>query len=329
MRPEHHRTRLGRAIGVGHLGLRQRAVDRRHQACAHRRRAHADELHARQIGLRQRLRLAQHHGDHRRHRGQPGRPIAADRLDVGARLEARQQHDGGMRGAGELGERQRVHVVERRRDQDSGGARARASAASRPPRCGSGATARRPWARRSSPRCRGTSPARRVSGSTVSNTPGSRKRSKPSRLSSPKQTFGRSSGQFSRLALSQNTSLRAGILDDEIDGLARKPVVHRHRDQARAHDAEISGEIFGAVGGQDGDALAAREAALCERARHAHGHGVELGVGEFARHLFAAEIDDRELGIDRGRAGSDRRGFETSPSACSHYPFGGGGGAVK
>ena len=117
MRTEHHRPRFGRAIGVGRLGLRQRAMDRLHQAGAHRRRAHADELDAGQIGFRQRLRLAQHHGDHRRHRREPGRAIVPDRLDVGLRLELRQQHDGRVRRAGELGQRQRVHVIERRRDQ--------------------------------------------------------------------------------------------------------------------------------------------------------------------------------------------------------------------
>ena len=77
--------RLGGAVGVGHGGLRQRAVQRLHQALAHRRRAHAHELDAGEVGAREQLRLAQHHGDHRRHRGEPGAAIAPDRLDVGAR----------------------------------------------------------------------------------------------------------------------------------------------------------------------------------------------------------------------------------------------------
>ena len=81
-----------------------------------------------------------------------------------------------------------------------------------------------------------------------------------------------------------------------MDGLARKPVVHRHRDQARAHDAVIGGDEFGAVGRQDRDAVAACKAALRQRARDALRHGVELGIGVFARHLLAAEIDDRDLG---------------------------------
>ena len=60
-----------------------------------------------------------------------------------------------------------------------------------------------------------------------------------------------------------------------MDGLARKLEVHRHRDQAGAHDAEIGGEIFRAIGGEDGDAIAAREAAPEERARDAVRHRVE------------------------------------------------------
>ena len=70
-----------------------------------------------EVGARQELALAQHHRDHRRHRGEPGAAIAPDRLDIGARGELRQQHDRRMRRAGELRERQRVHVIERRRDE--------------------------------------------------------------------------------------------------------------------------------------------------------------------------------------------------------------------
>ena len=117
MRAEHDGPGLGGAVGVGHSSLRQRCVQRRHQARAHRRRAHAHEGDAGEIGRRHQVALAQHHGDHRRHRGQPGAAVAPDRLDIGARRKLRQQHDGGMGRAGELRQRQRVHVIERRRDQ--------------------------------------------------------------------------------------------------------------------------------------------------------------------------------------------------------------------
>ncbi len=89
--------------------------------------------------------------------------------------------------------------------------------------------------------------------------------------------------------------LRAGILDDEMNGLARKLEIHRHRDQTRPHDAEIGGEIFGAIGGQYRDALAAREAARQQGARDAVRRLVERPVAEFARSLPAAEVDDRDL----------------------------------
>ena len=47
-----------------------------------------------------------------------------------------------------------------------------------------------------------------------------------------------------------------------MDGVAGELEIHRHRNQARAHDAEIGGEIFGAIGGEDGNAIAACKAAL-------------------------------------------------------------------
>ena len=132
--------------------------------------------------------------------------------------------------------------------------------------------------------------------------------------------------------------LRAGIAQDEIDGLARKLEVHRHRDQARAHDAEIGREILGAIGGEDGDAIAAREPARGERARDAVRHGVELGIAEFARRLLAAEIDDRDLaGIaiaadevaevgEGGHQPSTMSRMRYSLRTCTDYAF---GGAVK
>ena len=54
MRPEHDGAAFGRAVGVGDRGLGQRALQRRHQAFAHRRRAHADELDGGEIGALQR-----------------------------------------------------------------------------------------------------------------------------------------------------------------------------------------------------------------------------------------------------------------------------------
>ena len=71
--------------------------------------------------------------------------------------------------------------------------------------------------------------------------------------------------------------------------------VHRHRNEPGTHDAEISGEIFRSVEGEDRDAVAAGQSAACERARDRVRAGVELCVGEFARALFSAEIDDGDL----------------------------------
>ena len=77
--------------------------------------------------------------------------------------------------------------------------------------------------------------------------------------------------------------------------LPRKFEIHRHRNQVGAHDAVVGREIFGPVCRQDGDTFATREASARQRARHAIGHGIEPGIVEFARCLFAAEIDDRDL----------------------------------
>ena len=84
MRAEHHRSRLGRAVGIGHGGVRQRALQRVIKLWLTGAEPMRTNCDARQIGLRQKLGFAQHHGDHRRHRGQPGAAIALDRLDIGA-----------------------------------------------------------------------------------------------------------------------------------------------------------------------------------------------------------------------------------------------------
>ena len=118
--------------------------------------------------------------------------------------------------------------------------------------------------------------------------------------------------------------LGAGILQDEMDRLSGKLEVHRHRDEARAHDAVVGGKIFGAVGRQDCDTVAACQAALSQGARHSHRHTVQLRVAVLARRLLAAEINNSglaEIAVapDQIAEIGERR----------HQAFGGGGGAVK
>jgi hypothetical protein len=79
-----------------------------------------------------------------------------------------------------------------------------------------------------------------------------------------------------------------------MNGRARKLEADRHRDETGAHDAVIGGEIFRAIGGEDGHSLPARKAARGKRAGDAVSHAVELAVADLAREL-AAEIDDRDL----------------------------------
>ncbi len=290
MRAEHHRAALGGAVGVGHCGARQRAVQRLHQAVAHRRRAHAHELDAGYVGAREQVGLAQHHGDHRRHRGEPGAAIAPDRLDVGARGELRQQHDGGVRRAREQRQRQRVHVIERRGDEIAVAVEPGREARLNHPDV---ARVREHDALRRAGRAGGVEEHRRLV------------RRGDDRVERAGIEEGvecgaeRHAGNVRRTIRRARTvaehELGTGIADDEVDRLPRELEVHRHRDEAGAHDAVIRRKIFGAVGGQDGDAVAALEPACGERARDAVRHGVELRVGEFTRALLAAEIDDRDL----------------------------------
>ncbi len=84
-------------------------------------------------------------------------------------------------------------------------------------------------------------------------------------------------------------------MQDEVDGLARKLEVDRHRNQASPHDAVIGRKVLGAIRRENGDAVPAREPALHQRARDAISHRIELSIAELARNLLAAEIDDRDF----------------------------------
>ena len=167
LRAEHDRPGFRRTVGIGHLRTRQRLTQCSHQAGADRSGTHADKFDAGEISARHGVMLTQHHRDHRRHGGEPGAVIASDGFDIGLCGELRQQHDSCERGAGELGQRQRVHPLVgaegdgRPRDQVAVTIEApAASSAFQPPRSGSGARAPRLLASPSIRMCRETSPAR-------------------------------------------------------------------------------------------------------------------------------------------------------------------------
>jgi hypothetical protein len=84
---------------------------------------------------------------------------------------------------------------------------------------------------------------------------------------------------------------RPGVPDHVVDRGAGKLDVNRDRDQARAHDAEAGGEEFDPIRGDDRDPVAARETAAGERARDAVCHGVELAVRDLPRRPLATEVD--------------------------------------
>ena len=297
MRAEHHRPGFGGAVGVGDLGLGQRPVQRLHQALAHRCGAHADELDAGEIGARDQLVFAQHHRDHRRHGGEPGAAVARDRFDIGARGELRQQHNGGMRRAVELAQGERIHVIERRRDEETVGGKVlpfepclhhpdvalvrQHHALGRPRRTGGVEEHCRLVGPRDDRRERaGIEEGGKAIPAFTSET----HERHPGRALRPSR----------RIA---EHELRAAIAQDEFDGRGGKPVIDGHRDEARTHDAVIGREIFGAVGREDGDALAARKSARPEAAGDAHRHAIEVGIGETALARFAAEVDDGELAL--------------------------------
>ena len=88
--------------------------------------------------------------------------------------------------------------------------------------------------------------------------------------------------------------LGAGVAQDEINRWARKLEADRNRDEAGAHDPVVGREIFGAVGGEDGNAIPACEPTSTKRAGDAVRHRVKAGVADLANTL-AAEVDDRHL----------------------------------
>ena len=291
MRPEHDRPRFGRAIGVSDCGLRRRSVQRLHQALAHGRGAHAHELDAGEVGAREQVRLAEHHCDHRRHGGEPGRAVAAERLDIGARGELRQQHDGGVREAHEQAQRKRVHMIERGRDKV---AMAREVLPAEPGlRNPDVAPVRQHNALRRAGRAGGVEEHCRLVGLRNDRVEGA---GIEERVEAPAKIDTRKVCRTicAPLRITEH-ELGVGVAQDEMNCLLRKLEIHRHRDQARAHDPTIGREIFRAIGGEDRHAIPAREPALCQRARNSVRHRVELRVAELPWRRFATEIDDREF----------------------------------
>src|SRR5271165_2536785 len=102
-------------------------------------------------------------------------------------------------------------------------------------------------------------------------------------------------GRLARSRLVAEQKLCAGIAQDEMNGVAGKLEVHRHCNEAGAHDAEIGSEIFHPIGGKDGNAVAARQSAPQQGAGYPVRHGIEPPIGKLTRRLFSAEIDDGEL----------------------------------
>jgi hypothetical protein len=121
------------------------------------------------------------------------------------------------------------------------------------------------------------------------------------------------------LAIAED-ELGAGVAEDEMHGRTGKLETDGHRDEAGTHDPVIGREIFGGIGGEDGDALATRESTPAQRAGHPVRHGVKASVTHLARDR-AAEIDDCHL-VEILVAG-DKVAKVGEARHRPHAPFGG------
>ncbi len=88
----------------------------------------------------------------------------------------------------------------------------------------------------------------------------------------------------------------AAVGEDVVDRVLRQLGVDGHRDEAAAHDAEIGGDVFGAIGGEDGDRRTARQPRLGQEPRHAAGERVDLGMAVGQRLIGLSQVDDGGAG---------------------------------
>ena len=297
MGTKHHRAAFGRAVSIQHTRVRHDAMDFVEQSLAGRRRAHAQTLHRRQVGRRHRLLVVEHHGDHRRHRCQPGAFEAADRIDISLHLELRHQHHAGVTGQHELRQSQRVHVIERRRDQST---------------VVLDGTIRKP---------RFDHPALRVVGQDHAlGTPGG-----PGRIKEGRWLVLHRNHSLERTGIDESGEVRlveihhldivgndratllvtedergARVFDDVVDDVARQAMIDRHRHEAGPHDAEMRGKTIGTVRGQDRNPISALVAAFRQSAGDAVSKRIERCVGDFPA-VGTIKIDDRDL-VHRARA---------------------------
>ena len=116
VRTEHRRPRLGGPIAVLDLSVREDGVHLREQRVGQRRRADRNVVHRTQIELLDELALAHHQREHGGNSRQYRAPVACHRIEIAARIEARQQDHGRALGQRHRDVEQPVHVVERRHD---------------------------------------------------------------------------------------------------------------------------------------------------------------------------------------------------------------------
>ena len=118
MWPKDDGAALRGPIRIQDFGVREGPPDLVEQSGARRRRSYPQVLHRRKVGVCHRFSIIEHHGDHRRHGGEPGAAETVNCFGIGLHLETRHENHTRVRREDQMRERERVHVVERRRNQD-------------------------------------------------------------------------------------------------------------------------------------------------------------------------------------------------------------------
>ena len=292
--------RLGGAPTVRHRRAGERGLDAIDERLGERRRADGHPPDRRAIGGGERGRLLEHQRQHGRDPGQPGAAMAPDRLDEGARGEARQHDDARpARKRHDTGDPQRVHVVERRGDEEPLVRQVRRRLQpllGRPQRAVVGQRHALGQARRTG-RVEDHRDLARL-GRDGRKRPGAHEG-----VESRVELHDGGAGGYRGPALGIDEHERdAGVAQHVLDRRRRQLEVDRHRHHPRSHRPEKGRQVLGAIGREDGDAVATLGAVSHQAACHGRRRAIEGVVAPLARFRRIAEVDQRDP-LGRGRAG--------------------------
>ncbi len=302
MGPEDNRATLRRPVRIQDFGFRESPLDFVEQSGTCRRRAHPQVLHGRKVGACHRLLVIEHHGNHRRNRGQPRAAETADCLDIRLHLELLHEDHARVSREHQMRQRKRVHVVKRCGDQHMLVFDAlRTKPHLNHPALGimrehdTFRPARRP---------------RRIE---------KRRGFALLRLNSLKRSGFDEGAELLRIVElyrvhvtgNNGTTLgiaehqtRPTILDYVLNEMARQAEIDRDGHQASAHDSKMNRQIVGVIRGKNGNAIASHEAAIDQCSCYPVCKRIERTICHFPAAL-AVEVYHRDLvlrtrGIDQG-----------------------------